>query len=109
MVDLVAVATDGSEANAQVFQVRDGILADRKSFHLDNIGEVSDNEVTEEFIAQYYTSGGAVPPQVIVAADFEKHAELEAVCGLLKSRRGAGVEIRSAERGEKRKLFELAE
>ena len=34
------VATDGGEANAQVFQVRDGILADRKSFHLDNNGEV---------------------------------------------------------------------
>ncbi|MGK2878694.1 MAG: excinuclease ABC subunit UvrC [Solirubrobacterales bacterium] len=109
MVDLVAIATDGSEANAQVFQVRDGILADRKSFHLDNIGEVSDNEVTEEFIAQYYTSGGAVPPQVIIARDFKEHVELDAITGLLKSRRGSNVELRSAERGEKRKLFELAE
>ncbi|MBJ7458460.1 MAG: excinuclease ABC subunit UvrC [Thermoleophilaceae bacterium] len=109
MVDLVAIATDGSEANAQVFQVRDGILADRKSFHLDNIGEVSDNEVTEEFIAQYYTSGGAVPPQVIVARDFEEQIELDAITGLLKARRGSNVELRSAERGEKRKLFELAE
>lgn len=109
MVDLVAIATAGSEANAQVFQVRDGILADRKSFHLDNIGEVSDNEVTEEFIAQYYTSGGAVPPQVIVAREFEAEVDLDAITGLLKSRRGSGVELRSAERGEKRKLYELAE
>ena len=110
MVDLVAVATDGDEANAQVFQVRDGILSDRKSFHLDNIGEVAIAEVTEEFIAQYYTSGGAVPPQVIVSADFEQSgAELDAIKEMLARRRGSKVELRSAERGEKRKLFELAE
>ncbi len=110
MVDFVAVATKDDAANAQVFQVRDGILADRKSFHLDNSGEVSLNEVTEEFIAQYYTSGGAVPPQVIVARDFEQTAEqFDAIGAMLASRRGSGVEVRSAERGEKRKLFELAE
>ncbi|MFT4048910.1 MAG: excinuclease ABC subunit UvrC [Solirubrobacterales bacterium] len=110
MVDLVAVATDGGEANAQVFQVRDGILADRKSFHLDNLAEASTEEVTEEFIAQYYTSGGAVPPQVIVSREFEDQAvEIEAIKGLLRSRRGSNVDLRSAERGEKRKLYELAE
>ncbi len=110
MVDLVAVSVDGAEANAQVFQVRDGILADRKSFHLDNLGEVDANAVTEEFIAQYYTSGGAVPPQVIVSRSFESSAhDLDAVRGLLADRRGSQVELRAAERGEKRKLFDLAE
>lgn len=110
MVDLVAVAVDGAEANAQVFQVRDGILADRKSFHLDNASEVGGVEVTEEFIAQYYTSGGAVPPQVIVSAEFESEAQdFDSVRALLADRRGSQVEVRSAERGEKRKLFELAQ
>lgn len=109
MVDLIAVATGGDEANAQVFQVRDGILADRKSFHLDNLAEVSAVEVTEEFIAQYYTSGGAVPPQVIVDGAFVRGStEMDAIQSMLENRRGAGVEIRSAERGEKRKLFDLA-
>ena len=32
--DAVAVAVDGTDANAQVFQVRDGVLADRQSFYL---------------------------------------------------------------------------
>lgn len=109
MVDLVAVATDAADANAQVFQVRDGILADRKSFHLDNSAEMPSDLVTEEFLAQYYTSGGAVPPQVIVSREFEEGVDLEAVKGLLASQRGAKVELKSAERGEKRKLFELAE
>lgn len=110
MVDLVAVATEADEANAQVFQVRDGILADRKSFHLDNPSEASLTVVTEDFIAQYYGSGGAVPPQVIVAREFEREIEnLDALTALLAKRRGAGVELRAAERGEKRKLHELAE
>src|ERR1700692_2128426 len=34
--DAVAVALDGREANAQIFQVRDGVLSDRQSFYLSN-------------------------------------------------------------------------
>src|SRR5215208_6019938 len=37
--DLVAVAIEGVEANAQVFQVRDGALAERHSFYLANESE----------------------------------------------------------------------
>ena len=34
--DLIAVAVEGAEANAQVFQVRDGVLAERHGFYLAN-------------------------------------------------------------------------
>jgi excinuclease ABC subunit C len=110
MVDMVAVATDGTQANAQVFQVRDGVLADRQSFHLTNEGERGIEEVTEEFMIQYYTSGGAMPPQIIVAKDFcaDSHV-VDALAELFSDTRGSKVEIRTAERGEKRKLFELAQ
>ena len=37
--DAVAVAVEGTEANAQVFQVRDGVLSDRQSFYLENQAE----------------------------------------------------------------------
>ena len=37
--DAVAVAVDGRDANAQVFQVRDGVLSDRQSFYLENATE----------------------------------------------------------------------
>ena len=37
--DAVAVDVDGTEANAQVFQVRDGVLSDRQSFYLENQAE----------------------------------------------------------------------
>src|ERR1700756_557017 len=52
--DAVAVAVDGREANAQVFQLRDGVLSDRLSFYLANEAEREVAEVGEEFMLQYY-------------------------------------------------------
>lgn len=110
MVDLVGIAVGGAEANAQVFQVRDGVLADRQSFHLTNEGERDAVEVAEEFLVQYYTSGGAIPPQVIVPREFERNSRIaDAIAQMLCERRGSRVELRAAERGEKRRLYELAQ
>ena len=106
--DAIAVAADGTDANAQVFQVRDGILADRQSFYLDNPGEMESAEVAVEFIAQYYSGRPGVPPQVIVQQQLAE-SELDALSELLAARRGSGVEVRAAERGAKRKILELAE
>jgi excinuclease ABC subunit C len=65
-LDAVAVAADGTDANAQVFQVRDGVLSDRQSFYLDNIAEGGVGEVAEEFLMQYYGDAMSIPAQVIV-------------------------------------------
>ena len=50
--DSIGVAAEGEDANAQVFQVRDGILAERQSFYLDNQAERDLAEVAEEFVGQ---------------------------------------------------------
>jgi excinuclease ABC subunit C len=105
-VDVVAVAVDGTDANAQVFQIRDGILSDRQSFYLENAVEREVGEVAEEFLLQYYGDQMAIPPQIIVQEDVE---EREALAEALAQRRGAKVEVRAAERGDKRRILELAE
>src|SRR5690349_20662092 len=66
--DAVAVAVDGTEANAQVFQVRDGVLSDRQSFYLDNEAEQSPAIVAEEFMLQYYASALSIPSLIVVGA-----------------------------------------
>src|SRR3954454_7983740 len=53
-LDAVAVALDGTDANAQVFQIRDGILSDRQSFYLENVAEAALGDVVVEFVNQYY-------------------------------------------------------
>ena len=105
--DLIGVATEGADANAQVFQVRDGILAERQSFYLDNQAERRPAEVAEEFIGQYYSASPAMPRTIVVGPDLRDRAELLAAA--LGERRGSPVEVRIAERGDKRRLRELAE
>jgi len=107
--DAVAVSVDGMEANAQVFQVRDGVLSDRQSFYLDNQGEQEPALVAEEFLLQYYTSALAIPSLIVVQQELAEGSELDVLAELLGERRGGTVEIRAAERGGKRRILELAE
>jgi excinuclease ABC subunit C len=107
-LDAVAVAVDGTDANAQVFQVRDGVLSDRQSFYLDNAAERGVGEVAEEFVLQYYGDQMAIPAQIIVQEDL--HEDERVTLGVaLAERRGARVEVRAAERGDKRRILELAQ
>jgi excinuclease ABC subunit C len=109
-LDAIAVAVSQGEANAQVFQVRDGVLSDRQSFYLDNAagGDVAD--VAEAFILQYYASAMMVPPLLIVQRELgSPPSPAPALAQALSSRRGGPVEIRASERGDKRRILELAE
>jgi excinuclease ABC subunit C len=107
--DAIAVALDGREANAQVFQVRDGVLSDRQSFYLANETERELGEVSEEFMLQYYDGYTPIPALVVVQQDMAAHPDRGALADALASRRGGPVELRAAERGEKRRILELAE
>jgi excinuclease ABC subunit C len=102
-LDAIAVALAGADANAQVLQVRDGVLSDRQSFYLANEGERPAQEVLEEFLLQYYEHAAAVPALVVVEQPVS-----EIVTAALTRRRGARVEVRAAERGEKRRILDLA-
>jgi excinuclease ABC subunit C len=105
-LDAIAIAVDGTDANAQVFQVRDGVLSDRQSFYLSNEAGYELGEVAEEFLLQYYGDTMVIPAQVIV----QPHVPDREVLGeLLSELRGTRVEVRAAERGDKRRILELAE
>ncbi|MGI8864609.1 MAG: excinuclease ABC subunit UvrC [Solirubrobacteraceae bacterium] len=104
-LDAIAIAVGEGEANAQVFQVRDGVLSDRQSFYLDNAPEGDIGEVAEAFILQYYGSAMMIPPLLVVQSEL---ASGPALAKALTARRGGPVEIRAPERGDKRRILELA-
>src|SRR5438874_11118772 len=83
-LDAIAVAADGTDATAQVFQVRDGVLADRQSFYLDNQAGRDEAEVTEEFVLQYYATSPAIPPHVIVSREVAAGATGDAIAEALE-------------------------
>src|SRR5918996_440953 len=107
--DAVAVACEGTEANAQVFQVRDGVLSDRQSFYLENEGEQSPAIVGEEFVLQYYASALSIPSLIVVQAELEEGSAIDVLEEILAERRNGPVEIRASERGGKRRILDLAE
>jgi excinuclease ABC subunit C len=106
--DVVGIATEGNDANAQVFQVRDGVLAERQGFYLAAGGAESDpSEVAETFLLQYYGAAPAIPARVVVGPELRgRTAVLEEALG---SERDNPVEVRVAERGDLKRLRELAE
>ena len=59
----------------------------------------------EAFILEYYGSAPSVPPQIVVPRAV---GETDALAEFLTERRGSRVEVRAPERGEKRRLQELA-
>jgi excinuclease ABC subunit C len=111
--DLIGVAVEGADANAQVFQVRDGVLAERQGFYLagegpeETDGDRDPGEVAETFMLQYYGAAPAVPGRVIVGPELKDRTGVLAEA--LSSQRDAQVEVRVASRGDLRRLRELAE
>ena len=102
---MIGIASEGERAVVQVFPLRDGKLIDRYSFHLENVEGQDTTTILEAFVLEYYGSAPSVPPQIVVPRDA---GETSALAGFLTERRGSRVEVRAAERGEKRRLQELA-
>ncbi|MBN1631956.1 MAG: excinuclease ABC subunit C, partial [Thermoleophilia bacterium] len=104
--DIAGLAVDDWGANVQLFITRDGKLADRRSLTFVNVAGAGAQEVFERFVAEYYGSSPTVPAELIVPADVRETSRLAA---FLKELRGAKVDVRQAERGDKRRLQQMAD
>jgi excinuclease ABC subunit C len=105
-VDVIGIAAGGDRAAVQIFPLRGGRMIDRYSFHLENVQGQDVAALLEAFFLEYYGSTPSIPPQIIVP-----HAagDTEALAEFLSELRGSRVEVRAPERGEKRRLQELAD
>src|SRR5206468_331326 len=97
---------DDDRAVVQIFPLRGGKMIDRHSFHLENVAGQDVTTILESFCLEYYGSAPSVPPQIVVPRD---SGDLGALAEFLSEKRGARVEVRAAERGEKRRLQQLAD
>jgi excinuclease ABC subunit C len=104
--DVIGIAVSAERAAVQVFPLREGRMVDRYSFHLENAAGEELGEVLEQFCLEYYGVAPSIPQQIVVPRGAGDTAALE---GFLTERRGARVEVRAPERGEKRRLQELAQ
>jgi excinuclease ABC subunit C len=104
-IDVIGIAAEGARAAVQVFPLRGGKMIDRHGFHLENVEGQDLTTLVESFCLEYYGNAPSIPPQIVVPPET---GELEALAEFLSERRGSRVEVRVPERGEKKRLAELA-
>ena len=105
--DAFGVHTEGESACVQVFAVREGQIVNRDSFLLDNYAETPAEAVALQFIPQYYDAA-AVPREVLVNTS-ETEDALAPLEAYLSELRGTRVGVHRPRRGDKRRIFEMAE
>jgi excinuclease ABC subunit C len=106
--DVLGFYREGDRVEVVVLEVRGGKLGGRRPFALEE-QELPDDELLSEFVSRYYDRGARavfVPRQILVPLAFE---DLAVKKQWLSDLRGGAVEILRPQRGEKRRLLELAE
>ncbi|HEX5829097.1 MAG TPA: excinuclease ABC subunit UvrC [Candidatus Limnocylindrales bacterium] len=104
-LDLAALARKDDQAAVQLFVVRNGKMLGRDVFFLHAPRDVTDEDVLESFLQQYYARATSVPKVVLVPRSLADTGDLEA---FLTQKRGSIVTLRTPQRGEKRELMDLA-
>jgi excinuclease ABC subunit C len=103
--DIFGLARGDDEAVVQVLFVRGIKMVGVDSFTLDGAKGETDADVVASFIKQFYESATYIPREIIVPLELPERALIE---GWLSERRGSRVELHAPQRGEKRRLVEMA-
>jgi len=103
--DIIAFASNESEALVQVYFVRNGKLIGREHFRMEHIEDQSGSEIMTAFVKQFYSGTPFIPKELILQ---EHLSEAKIIENWLSDRRGQKVHINVPQKGEKNKLIELA-
>jgi excinuclease ABC subunit C len=109
--DVVGLARDGEIGAGVVLKVRSGLLLGRESLRFVKIFDESDEDLLSSLVSRHYLGGGGavltdLPRQVLLPMDFEDRALLG---DILHEAAGRSVSVVVPQRGEKRRLLDLAE
>jgi excinuclease ABC subunit C len=103
--DVLGIADADGTACCLLLRVRDGLLLGREIRFLDNIDGEDPSAIVDAALKGFLLRGDDVPPEILVPAQFEDRLLLEEVLG---ARRPGRVRILRPQRGQKRRLLELA-
>lgn len=103
--DVMSLAQAGSLACVQAFFVRAGRLQGQEHFILEGAQGATPAEILREFVTQYYQDAPVIPPEVLLSEPVEDAGLIGAWLG---ARRGSKVDVHVPQRGDKKRLVEMA-
>ena len=103
--DIIALASDDTDAVVQVFFIRSGKIIGRDHFHVRVGSEESTSDILVNFVKQFYSGTPYIPREIMLQEPIEDIPVLEE---WLSTKRGRRVYIRIPQKGMKEKLVELA-
>ena len=102
--DVFGLYREGGLIEIQVLLIRQGKLTGNQAYSFTD-HEFTDTEVMEAFLTQYYQGERFIPEEILVPADVDDRVVREEY---LEDKRGRKVAILCPQRGDKRKLVEMA-
>ena len=103
--DIIAMATDDTDAVVQVFFVRGGKMIGRDHFHVRVGTEEMPGHILETFLKQFYSGTPFIPREILLQ---EKIQEVSILEEWLTKKKGHKVIIHTPQKGKKEKLVDLA-
>ena len=103
--DIIAIASDDTDAVVQVFFIRSGKIIGRDHFHVRVGSEENTSDILVNFVKQFYSGTPFIPREIMLQENIEDIPVLEE---WLTKKRGQKVTIRIPQKGMKEKLVELA-
>lgn len=103
--DIIAMASDETDAVIQVFFVRGGKLIGREHFYMTNVSEMSGSEVMGSFMKQFYSGTPYLPRTIMLQEEIE---DMGLIGRWLSGRKGSKVHLVVPKIGSKEKLVLLA-
>ena len=103
--DVVACASDGTDAVVQIFFIRSGKLLGRDHFHMSVAEGDTRKEIISEFLKQYYGGTPYIPNVVMLQEEIEDSRIISEWLSAIKKRK---VNVVTPKKGTKEKLVELA-
>ena len=103
--DVVACASDGTDAVVQIFYIRSGKLLGRDHFHMSVAEGDTRSDIISGFLKQYYGGTPYIPNVVMLQEEIEDAQIISEWLGSMKKRK---VSVVTPKKGTKEKLVELA-
>jgi len=103
--DVIGAAFEAGQADIQALFIRNGMLLGRKDFYFDDVRGMTEEEVLNDFLRQFYSKEMILPHEVLLPFEIPDHNVFES---WLTEKRGTNVEVHIPQRGRKRELVQMA-